>query len=304
IIFSVEAFDPCHEFRRKALASRTATLSTGSAARRTICASVRSDSALLILCLPHRGGVLQVTTRPFTTRLPASVILSRSIMHSTLNSAVPFHVGIALKGTGFHPASGADPAQHNAVFNPEYWAQLTQTAETAGADFVSFEDSLAHHQHGQFDASLVASWVAPQTTRIGLLPTLTVTHTEPFHVSKNVATLDHISKGRAGWQVQISPTTKESKLFGRGRNKLDLSALYGEAQEAVAVVRKLWDSWEDDAEIRDAASGRFIDRNKLYYIDHVGDHFSIKGPSITPRPPQGQPVVAFSGRHDTVLKAA
>lgn len=225
-------------------------------------------------------------------------------MHTTLNSAVPFHVGIALKGTGFHPASGANPAQHNAVFNPEYWAQLTQTAETAGADFVSFEDSLAHHQHGQFDASLVACWVAPQTTRIGLLPTLTVTHTEPFHVSKNVATLDHISKGRAGWHVQISPTTKESKLFGRGRNKLDLSTLYAEAQEAVAVVRKLWDSWEDDAEIRDAASGRFIDRNKLHYIDHVGDHFSIKGPSITPRPPQGQPVVAFSGRHDAVLKAA
>src|SRR5699024_5257923 len=155
----------------------------------------------------------------------------------------------ALKDTGFHPASGADPAQRNAVFNPEYWAQLTQTAETAGAHFVSFEDSLAHHQHGHFDASLVASWVAPQTARIGLLPTLTVTHTHPCHAATHVATLDHSSKGRAVCQVQIAPTTKESKLFGRDRNKVDLNSLYGEAQEAKAVVRNLWDSWEDDAEI-------------------------------------------------------
>lgn len=225
-------------------------------------------------------------------------------MNTTLHTGVPFHIGIALKGTGFHPASGADPIQRNNIFIPNYWADLTQTAERAGLSFVSFEDSLGHTQHGQFDASIVASWVAPQTRRIGLLPTLTVTHTEPFHVSKNVATLDHISRGRAGWQVQVSDTVAESRLFGRGRDQLDPHSLYAEAQEAVQVVRKLWDSWEDDAEIRDTATGRFIDRNKLHYIDHVGEHFSVKGPSITPRPPQGQPVVAFSGRHDAVLRAA
>jgi alkanesulfonate monooxygenase SsuD/methylene tetrahydromethanopterin reductase-like flavin-dependent oxidoreductase (luciferase family) len=225
-------------------------------------------------------------------------------MNTTVDSAVPFHVGVALKGTGFHPASAANPTQRNIIFDPQYWAQLTQTTEAAGASFVSFEDSLGLHEHGQFDASLVASWVAPQTSRIGLLPTLTVTHTEPFHVSKNVATLDYISRGRAGWQVQVSATAKESRLFGRGRNKLDLPSLYRETEEAVSVVRKLWDSWEDDAEIRDATTGRFIDRNKLHYIDHVGEYFSVKGPSITPRPPQGQPVVAFAGRHDAILRAA
>lgn len=225
-------------------------------------------------------------------------------MNTTLNSGVPFHVGIALQSTGFHPASGSDPTRRSAIFSPEYWADLTISAERAGASFVTFEDSLGLRDHGQFDASLVASWVAPRTHTIGLMPTLTVTHTEPFHLSKNVATLDHISLGRAGWQVQVSGTEEESRLFGRGRNQLDETSLYSEAEEVVEVVRRLWDSWEDDAEIRDVATGRFIDRDKLHYINYVGQHFSVKGPSITPRPPQGQPVVAFSGRSAAVLRAA
>ena len=125
---------------------------------------------------------------------------------------------------------------------------------------------------------------------IGLIPVATVTHTEPFHVSKAIATLDFISHGRAGWQVRVSGTTHEAELFGRR----DVSALdlFDEASDAVEVARRLWDSWEDDAAIRDVSSGRFVDRDKLHYIDFVGRHFSVKGPSITPRPPQGQPVVA------------
>lgn len=226
-------------------------------------------------------------------------------MNTTLHtSGVPFHVGVALQSTGFHPASGADPEDRRNIFSPNYWAELTASAERSGASFVTFEDSLGFRDYGQFDASLVASWVAPRTSSIGLIPTLTVTHTEPFHLSKNVATLDHISLGRAGWQVQVSSTEEESRLFGRGRNQLDETSLYSEAEEVVEVVRRLWDSWEDDAEIRDVATGRFIDRDKLHYIDYVGQRFSVKGPSITPRPPQGQPLVAFSGRSAAELRAA
>lgn len=225
-------------------------------------------------------------------------------MNTTLNSAVPFRIGIGLQGTGFHPASGADPQQRHKIFTAGYWADNVQQAERAGASFVTLEDSLGLQGHGQFDASLVASWVAPRTHRIGLIPTVTVTHTEPFHVSKNIATLDHISSGRAGWQVQVSNTVEESRLFGRGRHQLDLASLYAEAEEAVEVSRRMWDSWEDDAEIRDLETGRFIDREKLHYIDYEGEHFSVKGPSITPRSPQGQPVIAFAGRDDAVLQAA
>jgi alkanesulfonate monooxygenase SsuD/methylene tetrahydromethanopterin reductase-like flavin-dependent oxidoreductase (luciferase family) len=137
---------------------------------------------------------------------------------------------------------------------------------------------------------LVAARVAPVTAHIGLVPVATVTHTEPFHVSKAIATLDYVSRGRAGWQARVSGTAHEAALFGR-RELAAADELFTEAADAVEVARRLWDSWEDDAVIRDVASGRFVDRDKLHYIDFVGRYFSVKGPSITPRPPQGQPVV-------------
>jgi len=137
---------------------------------------------------------------------------------------------------------------------------------------------------------LVASRVAPATSHTGLIPVATVTHTEPFHISKAIATLDFVSHGRAGWQVRVSGTAHEAELFGR-RDVIGAD-LFDEASDAVEVVRRLWDSWEDDAIIRDVATGRFVDRDKLHYIDFAGKYFSVKGPSITPRSPQGQPVVA------------
>jgi alkanesulfonate monooxygenase SsuD/methylene tetrahydromethanopterin reductase-like flavin-dependent oxidoreductase (luciferase family) len=143
---------------------------------------------------------------------------------------------------------------------------------------------------GRADAALVAARIAPATRHIGLIPVATVTHTEPFHVSKSVATLDYVSHGRAGWQPRVSATTHEAALFGR-RDGSHIP-LFEEAVEYVDVVRRLWDSWEDDAIIRDVTTGRYVDIDKLHYIDFTGKYFSVKGPSITPRPPQGQPVVA------------
>lgn len=143
---------------------------------------------------------------------------------------------------------------------------------------------------GRADAVLVAARIAPLTRHIGLVPVATVTHTEPFHVSKSIATLDYVSHGRAGWQARVSVTTHEAALFGR--RSVNPEELFDEARDCVEVVRRLWDSWEDDAVIRDVATGRYVDRDKLHYIDFTGKYFSVKGPSITPRPPQGQPVVA------------
>jgi alkanesulfonate monooxygenase SsuD/methylene tetrahydromethanopterin reductase-like flavin-dependent oxidoreductase (luciferase family) len=146
------------------------------------------------------------------------------------------------------------------------------------------------------------------TKHIGLVPTATVTHTEPFHLSKAIATLDYVSKGRAGVRIQISGRPNEAAHFGRrvipsfdpAEGLPDfVGDLFDEAADYVEVLRRLWDSWEDDAEIRDAATGRFIDRDKLHYIDFEGRFFSVKGPSITPRPPQGQPVVTALG-HATI----
>lgn len=119
-----------------------------------------------------------------------------------------------------------------------------------------------------------------------------------------------MSSGRAGLRVQITARPNEAAHFGRrtvprieAYDSPDaqevVTELFDEAADYVEVVRRLWDSWEDDAEIRDVSTGRFIDRDKLHYIDFEGRHFSVKGPSITPRPPQGQPVVSALA-HDTV----
>jgi alkanesulfonate monooxygenase SsuD/methylene tetrahydromethanopterin reductase-like flavin-dependent oxidoreductase (luciferase family) len=188
-----------------------------------------------------------------------------------------------------------------------YWTELIGEAERGLLDFVTIEDGLTlqfddplraddrtDRVRGRLDAVLIASRVAPLTSHIGLIPTAITTHTEPFHLSKAIATLDYVSSGRAGIRVQVSASPDAAGHFGR-REVPDGNGLLAEAADYVEVLRRLWDSWEDDAEIRDVATGRFVDRNKLHYIDFDGAWFSVKGPSITPRPPQGQPIVAALG---------
>ena len=211
------------------------------------------------------------------------------------------HLAIALDGYGWHPEAWRYSADLQPVTSGRYWSNLATTAERGLLDFVTFDDALTAQRRrrpeiearwlaGRPDAVLVASRVAPVTSHIGLIPVATVTHTEPFHISKAIATLDFVSHGRAGWQVRVSGTAHEAELFGR-RDVIGAD-LFDEASDAVEVVRRLWDSWEDDAIIRDVATGRFVDRDKLHYIDFAGKYFSVKGPSITPRSPQGQPAVA------------
>jgi alkanesulfonate monooxygenase SsuD/methylene tetrahydromethanopterin reductase-like flavin-dependent oxidoreductase (luciferase family) len=208
-------------------------------------------------------------------------------------------------------------------------------AESGVLDFVTFEDALSLQSsdrrgpddrtdqvRGRLDATLIAARVAPLTTGLGLIPTVTVTHTEPFHISKAIATLDWVSGGRAGARVKVSARLDEAAHFGRrtlpagegpagegsagqeptGRELAE--DLFAEAADYVEVMRRLWDSWEDDAEIRDVATGRFIDTGKLHYIDFAGRWFSVKGPSITPRPPQGQPLVAVLAHRDIAYRLA
>jgi alkanesulfonate monooxygenase SsuD/methylene tetrahydromethanopterin reductase-like flavin-dependent oxidoreductase (luciferase family) len=237
------------------------------------------------------------------------------------------HLAAALDGAGWHPAAWREPtARPEELFQAGYWADLVAAAERGLLDFVTFEDGLGLQSsrfdsldgrtdqvRGRLDAVLVAARIAPLTNHIGLVPTATTTHTEPFHLSTALATLDYVSQGRAGWRPQLSARPNEAAHFGRREvpafsweNRDDpqvvrkLIELFDEAADVVEVVRRLWDSWEDDAVIRDAATGRFIDRDKLHYIDFVGEHFSVKGPSIVPRPPQGQlPVTTLA--HQAVV---
>jgi alkanesulfonate monooxygenase SsuD/methylene tetrahydromethanopterin reductase-like flavin-dependent oxidoreductase (luciferase family) len=225
------------------------------------------------------------------------------------------HLAVALDGAGWHPAAWREPRARPAeLFSAPYWVDVTAEAERGLLDFVTIEDGFSVQSSrtdqvtGRLDAVLIAARVAPLTRHIGLVPTVVVTHTEPFHISKAIASLDFASRGRAGVRVRVSASPDEAALFGRRDfPRLSLAdradpavqplvrRLFDEAADYVEVVRRLWDSWEDDAEIRDVATGRFVDRAKLHYIDFTGDFFSVKGPSITPRSPQGQPVVAALG---------
>lgn len=208
------------------------------------------------------------------------------------------HLAVALEGAGWHPAAWREPSARPAeLLTAPYWRDLAVEAERGLLDFATIEDSLApagsrpDRVRGRLDAVLIAARVAPHTERIGFLPTAVATHTEPFHLSKAIATLDFASTGRAGVRVKVSTDGAEFAHFGRRELPGAVEPLFDEGADWVEVLRRLWDSWEDDAEIRDVATGRFIDREKLHYVDFEGEWFSVRGPSITPRPPQGQPVV-------------
>ncbi|HWY00188.1 MAG TPA: LLM class flavin-dependent oxidoreductase, partial [Mycobacterium sp.] len=180
------------------------------------------------------------------------------------------HLAVALDGYGWHPqawrATLASDPDTPSVLSGVYWSGLAATAERGLLDFLTIDDTLMpqpgrreridpRRLAGRGDAVLIAARIAPATNRIGLIPVATVTHTEPFHISKAIATLDYVSHGRAGWQPRVSVTTHEAALFGR-RDASQIP-LFDEAVDYVDVVRRLWDSWEDDAIIRDLTTGRY-----------------------------------------------
>jgi alkanesulfonate monooxygenase SsuD/methylene tetrahydromethanopterin reductase-like flavin-dependent oxidoreductase (luciferase family) len=220
------------------------------------------------------------------------------------------HLAVEVAGAGRHPAAwrraDADP---EGLFTARHHLDLARLAAAAGVDLVALSDTFTppgddpSRVRGSLDAVAVAARVAPAVPGIGLVPTATVTHTEPFHLSKAIATLDLVSRGRAGWEPAVSRSPEEAALFGR-KPAVPTDVLWREAAEVVEVVVRLWDSWEDDAVIRDVATGRYVDRDKLHYIDFVGEFFSVKGPSITPRSPQAHPLIVLRGDEPEALPVA
>ncbi|WP_327637939.1 LLM class flavin-dependent oxidoreductase [Kribbella sp. NBC_00482] len=217
---------------------------------------------------------------------------------------------IEIDGAGGDPGAWRGPeVDPRAILTGELAVRAAQRAEAAGVDLVTFADALEapddvpDRVSVRLDALGLAARVAPVTQRIGLLPTITVTHTEPFHVQASVATLDHISGGRAGWIADVSTSAEAAAVIGR-REPAPAAETWREARYVVDAGRRLWDSWEDDAIIRDVATGRFVDREKLHYVDLETPTFSVKGPSIVPRPPQGHPITAIRVTTPEALEAA
>ncbi|RLP82106.1 LLM class flavin-dependent oxidoreductase [Mycetocola lacteus] len=185
----------------------------------------------------------------------------------------PFTVGIVLDPGGPLPPDTA-PALR---FDRAYWAGLVHAAEGGGYDQVLFAGSSAGAAPG-LDPVLLASALAPAAERIALVPEVITGVLEPFHLAAAVQTLDHLSRGRAGWLVRPGPA-------GAGGVREDIE----DASETIAASRLLFDSWEEDAEIRDVATGRYIDRDRVHRVDYRGSRFTILGPSYVPRSPQGSP---------------
>ncbi|MFC8681815.1 LLM class flavin-dependent oxidoreductase [Microbacterium ureisolvens] len=203
-------------------------------------------------------------------------------------SDTPFAVAVELDADGAHPATSTS----SRALSPRVLSALVASAERLGFTAATFDDAPlpVGGATPRLDAVQRAAFVAPLTTAIGLIPVAHVAFSEPFHVATQLASLDWASNGRAGWIAAASGTGREAAAYGR--EALEDADLRRERDEVIEVARRLWDSWEDDAVIRDVATGRYLDADKLHYVDFEGANFSVKGPLITPRPPQGQLVVA------------
>lgn len=194
-----------------------------------------------------------------------------------------------------HPDALAD-----ASVNFGFYKQQAQLAEAAKFDFAFIADSLhihaksSPHYLNRFEPLTILSALAAVTEHIGLVATITVSYTEPFQVARQLASLDHISGGRAGWNVVTSWLSGTADNFGKAEHPPHAQR-YRIAKEHVEVVQGLWDSWEDDALVRDKQSGQFFDPDKLHALNHQGEFFKVKGPLNIARSRQGQPLIFQAG---------
>ena len=209
--------------------------------------------------------------------------------------------GAFLAGTGGNMASWRHPnAIADAAINLDYYRWLTKRAEAAKLDFAFFGDGLyiSEKSHpnflNRFEPLTLLAALAMETTHIGLAATLSTTYSDPYTVARQFASIDHISKGRAGWNIVTSPLEGSALNYSRPEHPAhDLR--YRMADEYLEVAKGLWDSWEDDAFVRDKASGRFIDAGKMHRLNHRGEFYSVQGPLNISRCPQGRPVLIQAG---------
>ena len=210
-------------------------------------------------------------------------------------------LGAFLAGTGSNMASWRHPnAVADAAINLDYYRQLTRKAETAKLDFVFFGDGLyiSEKSHpnflNRFEPLTLLAALAMDTTKIGLAATLSTSYSEPFTVARQFASIDHISGGRAGWNIVTSPLEGSALNYSKAEHpQHDLR--YRMAAEYIEVTKGLWDSWEDDAFVRNKETGQFIDPEKLHRVNHKGEFFSVQGPLTISRSKQGRPILIQAG---------
>lgn len=219
-------------------------------------------------------------------------------------------LGLFFAPTGHHTASWRHPdAQADAGVNFAHYIEVARKAEAAKLDMIFFADSVASREGdpdairriavhvANIDPLSAVNALAVVTKNIGLVSTASTSYHEPYHLARTFASLDHISGGRAGWNIVTSTQHAEALNFGREAH-FSHAERYERAHEFTDVMLRLWDSWEDGAFVRDKASGIFYDQARRHAINHKGKFFGVKGPLNVPRSPQGHPVLIQAGVSD------
>lgn len=213
-------------------------------------------------------------------------------------------LGLFLMGTGHHiaswrhknvPAGGSEDIR--------FFQNLASIAERGKFDMLFLSDGLSFNglshpaELVRFEPFTLLGYLSAVTTQIGLAATASTTYNEPFHIARKFSSLDHLNDGRTAWNVVTSYYESEAGNFNRD-NHLDHSVRYDKAFEFVEVVKGLWDSWEEDALVRNKETGVYFDNEKLHALNHKGNYFSVEGPLNSSRSPQGRPVIIQAGSSD------
>lgn len=220
-----------------------------------------------------------------------------TLSHQAKSSKRQLHLGLFLFSTGYHPAGWRLPeSATDGAFDPKFLHRVAQRLEEAKFDFFFLGDALATSADMQhtFPSQMVRlepftmiANIAAVTEKIGLIVTANTTYSEPYTVARQTASLDYLSGGRLAWNVVTGMDVRAAQNYSREKH-WDNAKRYDYADEFVKIVQELWDSWENEAFVRNKETGQFVDGSKVHRIDHVGEHFSVAGPLNVARPPQGQ----------------
>ncbi|MGN6162423.1 MAG: LLM class flavin-dependent oxidoreductase [Marmoricola sp.] len=220
------------------------------------------------------------------------------------------HLNAFLMEAGHHEAAWRLPESNpRADFDLGHWIRLARLAEEARFDSIFLADGPAlmgtgeFRPPGQLEPLTLLTALAQFTSRIGLIATVSSTYNEPYNLARRLASVDHVSGGRAGWNIVTSAGADEAANFGL-TTRPSHAERYARADEFLAVAKALWDSWENEAVLADKVSGRYADPSRLHRINHVGEHFSVAGPLNVQRPPQGYPLLVQAGSSEDGRKFA
>ncbi|MBK0022430.1 LLM class flavin-dependent oxidoreductase [Brucella pseudogrignonensis] len=209
------------------------------------------------------------------------------------------HLGLFLQGAGHHVSGWRHPDAEAGSENFDLLRRVAKQAEDAKFDMVFLADGLtsgvdAHPSMvARFEPLTLLSALAMVTDKIGLAATASTTYGEPYHTARAFASIDHLSHGRAAWNIVTTSYARTANNFSKSHPEHD--ERYAVAEEFVDVVRGLWDSWEDDAFPKDKENGVYADPNKVHVLNHAGKYYSVQGPLNIPRSPQGHPVLIQAG---------